>query len=46
MSEIEKRKQEMQELKEVCKPVVEFLKKKHPYGCELCSHGGDTVLHR
>lgn len=27
---IEARKQEIQELKEVCKPVSEFLKKKHP----------------
>ena len=31
MESIEERKQEMQELEEVCKPVVEFLKKKHPY---------------
>ena len=31
LKEIEARKQEMQELKEACKPVIEFLKKKHPY---------------
>lgn len=31
MKAMEERKQEMQELKEACKPVVEFLKKKHPY---------------
>ena len=31
MDETEARLQEMQELKEACKPVVEFLKKKHPY---------------
>lgn len=31
LKEIEARKQEIQELKEVCKPVSEFLKKKHPH---------------
>ncbi|MGN1416359.1 MAG: hypothetical protein ACI4XF_05925 [Oscillospiraceae bacterium] len=29
--EISKRKQEIQELKEACKPIVEFLKNKHPH---------------
>lgn len=31
LKEIEARKQEIQELKEACKPVIEFLKKKHPH---------------
>ena len=31
MESIEERKQEMQELKEACKSIVEFLKKKHPH---------------
>lgn len=31
LKEIEAREQEIQELKEACKPVIEFLKKKHPY---------------
>ena len=31
MESIEERKQEMQELKEICNPIVEFLKKKHPH---------------
>lgn len=31
LKEIRARMQEMEELKEVCKPVSEFLKKKHPY---------------
>ena len=35
---IEARKQEIQELKEVCKPVSEFLKKKHPY-CSVTVDG-------
>lgn len=35
---IEARKQEIQELKEACKPVIEFLKKKHPY-CSVTVDG-------
>ncbi|UKI16736.1 MAG: hypothetical protein L6V87_02300 [Ruminococcus sp.] len=35
---IEARKQEIQELKELCKPVSEFLKKKHPY-CSVTVDG-------
>lgn len=31
MEKTEARKLEMQELEEACKPVVEFLKKKHPH---------------
>ena len=31
MDETEARLQEMQELKEACTPLVEFLKKKHPH---------------
>ncbi len=35
---IETREQEIQELKEACKPVIEFLKKKHPY-CSVTVDG-------
>ena len=38
LREIESRKQEIQELKEACKPVIEFLKKKHPY-CSVTVDG-------
>ena len=38
LKEIEARKQEIQELKEACKPVIEFLKKKHPY-CSVTVDG-------
>ena len=38
LKEIEARKQKIQELKEACKPVIEFLKKKHPY-CSVTVDG-------
>ena len=38
LKEIRAKRQEMEELKEVCKPVAEFLKKKHPY-CSVTVDG-------
>lgn len=38
LKEIEARKREIRELKEACKPVIEFLKKKHPY-CSVTVDG-------
>lgn len=38
LKEIRTRRQETEELKEACKPVIEFLKKKNPY-CSVTVDG-------
>ena len=38
---MEEHKMEMKELEEVCKPIVEFLKKRHPY-CSI-TVDADTI---